>query len=133
MQIRPVARAALAVLTLAVLAACSGDDEPKQSAPAPAEDQEMVLEVPQPQLTPAESTAVMEKRAAYSDSITRAVRGVETKPVPHRETKQDQLALCRTQASQAEGTIREHLLAACKRLEAQPSAPAPASGPGGSE
>jgi uncharacterized lipoprotein len=128
MPIRPIA---LAVLTLAALAACSGDDEPQQSAPAPAEDQEMVLEVPQPQLTPAESAAVMEKRAAYSDSITRAVRGVETKSVPHKETKQDQLSLCRTQAAQAEGTIREHLLAACKRLEAQPSAPPAEPGSGG--
>jgi uncharacterized lipoprotein len=125
----PIRITAAALLTIA-LAACGGDDEPRQSPPAPAEDQETVLEVPQPQLTPAESAAVVQKRAAYSDSITRAVRGVETKPVPHRETKQDQVALCRTQAAQAEGAIREHLLAACKRLEAQPSTPAGGQGGG---
>ncbi len=124
MPIRPITRAALAVLALSVLGACSGDDEPQQSAPAPVEEQETVLEVPQPQLTPAESAAAVAKQAAHGDSVTRAVRGVETKSVPHRETKQDQIALCRTQAAQAEGAIREHLLAACKRLETQPSAPA---------
>jgi hypothetical protein len=118
----PIRITAAALLTIAALAACRGDDDaPQQSPPAPVEDQETVLEVPQPVLTPAESAAVVQARAAYSDSITRAVRGVDTKTAPHKETKAAQLALCRTQAAQAEGTIREHLLAACKRMEAQPS------------
>lgn len=115
----PIRLTAAALLTIAALAACSGDDEPQQTAPAPAEDQEVVLQPPQPQLTPAESAAAVAKLAEHGDSVTRAVRGVETKTVPHKETKQAQLALCRTQASQAEGTIREHLLAACKRIEEQ--------------
>jgi hypothetical protein len=116
MPIRPTA---VALLAIAALAACSGDDEPQQSAPAPAREQETVLEAPQPQLTPAESAAAVAKLAAHGDSVTRAVRGVETKPVPHKETKQDRLNLCRTQAAQAEGTIREHLEASCKRIEEQ--------------
>ncbi|MBD0318826.1 MAG: hypothetical protein ICV87_00725 [Gemmatimonadetes bacterium] len=103
---------------LLALAACSGDDDAQTPAPPEqVQDAEVMMDAPQPQITPAESAAVVQARAARSDSITRAVRGEPTRTEPARTTVQDELALCRTQAAQAEGVVREHLTAACARIE----------------
>ncbi len=84
------------------------------------------MEAPQPTLTPAESTAAMAAQARHADSMTRAVMGNVPKPEPHVETMADQISLCRTQAAQATGTIKEHLTASCERLEARAAeTPAP--------
>jgi hypothetical protein len=106
-------------LLLAALAACSGDDAAQtDAAPEQAQEEEVMVDPPQPQLTPAESTAIVQARAARSDSITRAVRGVPTRETPPAKTTvKDEIALCRTQAAQAEGVVREHLEAACARME----------------
>jgi hypothetical protein len=87
--------------------------------------QEVLMEAPQPELTPAESAAAVAAQARRADSMTRAVMGdvPRPQPSPRKETIQDQIALCRTQAQQATGTIREHLLAACERLEARKENP----------
>jgi hypothetical protein len=117
----PVSRKSTLLLLLAALA-CGGDEpEPAGAPPADEEGaQEVLMEAPQPVLTPAESTAAVAARARHADSMTRAVMGDVPKPAaPPRETIEDQIALCRTQAGQAVGSIREHLLAACERLEAR--------------
>ncbi|HEX8361396.1 MAG TPA: hypothetical protein VF613_14880 [Longimicrobium sp.] len=115
----PDARKSTLLLLLAALA-CGGDDpEPAATPPADEGTQEILMEAPQPELTPAESAAAVAAVARHADSMTRAVMGDVPKSKPHVETMEDQIALCRTQAAQATGTIREHLLAACKRLEAR--------------
>lgn len=117
----PPSRTSILLLLLAALA-CGGD-APEPSSTPPAEEegaQEVLVEPPQPVLTPAESAAAVAAQARRADSMTRAVMGEVPKPAaPRVETMEDQVALCRTQAAQATGTIREHLLAACKRLEAR--------------
>jgi hypothetical protein len=112
-------RRLLPALLLALLAACSGDDTAETSPPPQeAQESEVMMEPPQPQLTPAESAAVVQARAAHSDSVTRAVRGDSApRTPPAKATVRDEIALCRTQAAQAEGAIREHLTAACARME----------------
>jgi len=122
----PVSRKSTLLLLVAALA-CGGD-EPEPASTPPAEEmgaQEVIMEAPQPVLTPAESAAAVAAQARRADSMTRAVMGDVPRPAaaPHKETVQDQIALCRTQAGQATGTIREHLLAACKRLEARQESP----------
>ncbi len=113
------------LLLLAALG-CGGDaPEPESTPPTVDGEQEVLMEAPQPVLTPAESAAAVAAQARRADSMTRAVMGdvPRPEPKPHKETIEDQIALCETQARQATGTIREHLLAACKRLEARRAEP----------
>lgn len=112
-------RRLIPAVLLAVLAACSGDDAADTSPPPQeAQEAEVMMETPEPQITPAESAAVVQARTARSDSITRSVRGDSaTRTPPAKATVRDEIALCRTQAAQAEGAIREHLTAACARME----------------
>ena len=106
------------LLLAILLAACSGDDTAQPSPPQrEAPEAEVLVETPQPQLTPAESAAVVDARAARSDSITRSLSGEPANTAPAGATVQDEIALCRTQAAQAEGPVREHLTAACARME----------------
>ena len=118
----PVSRTSALLLLLATLA-CGGDDpEPEPAGTPHAEErpEEFLREAPQPVLTAAESAASVAAQARRADSVTRAVMGeVPKTAAPRVETMEDQIALCRTQAAQAVGTIREHLLAACKRLESK--------------
>ncbi|HEY0036672.1 MAG TPA: hypothetical protein VGB66_08300 [Longimicrobium sp.] len=122
----PVSRKSTLLLLLAALA-CGGDaPEPESTSPAVDGEQEVLMEAPLPVLTPAESAAAVAAVARHADSMTRAVMGDDASrpaPKPHTETIEDQIALCETQAGQATGTIREHLLAACKRLEARRDEP----------